>query len=623
MDAIVEADYNESLTLNETIPDVNATEVSIENLFRPNLHVTVVYGVLFVVAAVGNLTVFISLFRSRHRKSRISLMIRHLAMADLIVTFIMIPIEISWRLTGRWLAGNVACKVFLFLRAFGPYLSSNVLVCVSLDRYFAVLHPLKVNDARRRGKIMLAFAWCASFIYCIPQTSAFVGFLNKSRNPTTASRKNISGKLDIVPGRGIIPNHENGNEIEELTFEGSSSDNSDIPSGDSEEILESEKAFLSDHFEEISEYEEQPSTSKENDNTSIKSSKTETEKSYKFLPNNLIVCVIFRVMKHPKYPNYTQCVALDYFSSTAHEVAYNLVCVMFLYFIPLLVIVVAYSAIMYEICKNSKGTQGESYRASNGRMRLRRSDISNIERARSRTLRMTITIVVVYIGCCTPYVIITLWYMFDREGAEKLPEWLQDTFFMMVVSNSCMNPIVYGSYVFTCRKSCCSLFKCFKKGTADTHLTDGDMQLAAGHSREIARRVIKCVLGLKKVGSATTTRSTAIGNVVTRSPVEKSPTQMTGVGIKRSSSKYRPPSLGHTTFFSEHSQSSSHSGRASFHSEPLTNPYPFLEQQTLGILTTATASSEPNMSPKGHIKINIDDAEVYYNCNERSRTRNI
>ena len=42
-------------------------------------------------------------------------------------------------------------------------------------------------------------------------------------------------------------------------------------------------------------------------------------------------------------------------------------------------------------------------------MRLRRSDISNIERARSRTLRMTVTIVAVYVWCCTPYVIITMW----------------------------------------------------------------------------------------------------------------------------------------------------------------------------------------------------------------------
>ncbi|XP_018574737.1 gonadotropin-releasing hormone II receptor-like, partial [Anoplophora glabripennis] len=100
MDRDVEEGLSANLTLNcspfcaeKVLPESNLTQVSSEALLKPNFSVTVVYCALFVVAAVGNLTVFISLFRSRHRKSRISLMIRHLAIADLIVTFIMIPLE--------------------------------------------------------------------------------------------------------------------------------------------------------------------------------------------------------------------------------------------------------------------------------------------------------------------------------------------------------------------------------------------------------------------------------------------------------------------------------------------------------------------------------------------------
>lgn len=97
-----------SLTMSE---DLNFTISNNETVFRdlhvenkslpqeldaaPNFSVIIVYTALFIVAAIGNLTVFISLFRSRHRKSRISLMIRHLTIADLIVTFAMIPLEVS------------------------------------------------------------------------------------------------------------------------------------------------------------------------------------------------------------------------------------------------------------------------------------------------------------------------------------------------------------------------------------------------------------------------------------------------------------------------------------------------------------------------------------------------
>ncbi|XP_017786854.1 PREDICTED: gonadotropin-releasing hormone II receptor-like, partial [Nicrophorus vespilloides] len=142
--------------------------------------------------------------------------------------------QVGWRITVQWLAGNFACKAFLFLRAFGLYLSSNVLICVSLDRYFAVLHPLKVNDARRRGKIMLAFAWSMSLIYSIPQS------------------------------------------------------------------------------------------------------------------------VVFHLSPHPNYPAFFQCVTFGFFVSRNHEIAYNLFCVLAMYFIPLMVIVGAYSAIMWEISSKSK-----------------------------------------------------------------------------------------------------------------------------------------------------------------------------------------------------------------------------------------------------------------------------
>ncbi|KAK6179058.1 hypothetical protein SNE40_011504 [Patella caerulea] len=131
---------------------------------------------LFIIAACGNLTVFITLFRNRNIKSRVNLFIMHLSIADLIVTFVMLPLETVWHVTVAWEAGDLACRVMMFFRAFGFYLSSFILVTISLDRYFAIMHPLSLNDADRRGKIMLALAWLFSVIASIPQVSALIIF---------------------------------------------------------------------------------------------------------------------------------------------------------------------------------------------------------------------------------------------------------------------------------------------------------------------------------------------------------------------------------------------------------------------------------------------------------------
>ena len=145
-------------------------EVPSEMLFNDDsLFSVVAYSVLFVFAAIGNLTVFITLFRNRHRKSRVNLFIMNLSIADLIVTFVMMPLEIGWHATVGWMAGDCMCRIMMFWRTFGFYLSSFILITISLDRYFAVKYPLSLSDADRRGRIMISLAWCCSFIASVPQ----------------------------------------------------------------------------------------------------------------------------------------------------------------------------------------------------------------------------------------------------------------------------------------------------------------------------------------------------------------------------------------------------------------------------------------------------------------------
>ncbi|KAK2180393.1 hypothetical protein NP493_445g03001 [Ridgeia piscesae] len=86
-----------------------------------------------------------------------------------LVTFVMMPLEIGWHLTVSWNAGDIACRVLMFFRAFGFYLSSFILAAISLDRYFAIAHPLNLNDADKRGKLMLTMAWLFSIVASIPQ----------------------------------------------------------------------------------------------------------------------------------------------------------------------------------------------------------------------------------------------------------------------------------------------------------------------------------------------------------------------------------------------------------------------------------------------------------------------
>ncbi|GFS36569.1 gonadotropin-releasing hormone receptor [Trichonephila inaurata madagascariensis] len=133
----------------------------------------VIYSLMFILSAGSNIPVLFTLLKNQKRKCRLNLMFLHLVISDLIVTIFVIPLEITTDLPVQWVAGNAACKFLIYMRAFGPNILSSILAAISMDIYYTILHPLKVNDALRRSKIFLTLAWAASILSSIPQVSWF------------------------------------------------------------------------------------------------------------------------------------------------------------------------------------------------------------------------------------------------------------------------------------------------------------------------------------------------------------------------------------------------------------------------------------------------------------------
>ena len=66
---------------------------------------------------------------------------------------------------------------------------------------------------------------------------------------------------------------------------------------------------------------------------------------------SLLQCFIFHVSRHPKYPDFEQCVTFD---SGINETTYTIFCILGMYFIPLVIICWAYTKILCEITSKSR-----------------------------------------------------------------------------------------------------------------------------------------------------------------------------------------------------------------------------------------------------------------------------
>ncbi|XP_073998908.1 adipokinetic hormone receptor [Rhodnius prolixus] len=274
-----------------------------------------VYSLLMLISGVGNVWVLVRLAKSR--RSRTNRMLTHLAIADLFVAFLMMPAEILSAATVAWWFGDIPCRIFAFFKTFGLYQSSFVLVCIGIDRYYAIVKPLSIKDTYCRGKGIVALAWVISGICSLPQV------------------------------------------------------------------------------------------------------------------------VVFREQEHYTFTGYKQCCTFNAFPTSSHEIAYSMYNMAMMYMLPLVVIIFCYGSIFIEIYRRTSAQNSG---------KLRRSTLGFLGRAKNRTLKLTITIILAFFICWTPYYIMALWYWLDRSTAEGVDVRVKRALFLFACTNSSINPLVYGVY---------------------------------------------------------------------------------------------------------------------------------------------------------------------------------
>lgn len=81
---------------------------------------------------------------------------------------------------------------------------------------------------------------------------------------------------------------------------------------------------------------------------------------------------------------------------------------------------------------------------------IRRSDSNRqklIHKAKMKSLRISVVIVAAFIICWTPYYAMMLIFMFTNPD-ERLSDDLQSGIFFFGMSNSLINPLIYGAFQY-------------------------------------------------------------------------------------------------------------------------------------------------------------------------------
>uniref|UniRef100_A0A3Q3W7N7 Type-1 angiotensin II receptor n=1 Tax=Mola mola TaxID=94237 RepID=A0A3Q3W7N7_MOLML len=132
--------------------------------------VPIVYGCNFIIGMVGNSMVVAVIYCYMKLKTVANIFVLNLAVSDL--TFLItLPMWATFTATGyHWPFGGFLCKASAGLVIFNLYTSIFFLTALSIDRYLAIVHPVRSRRFRTvtYAHITCVVIWLFAFVLSVP-----------------------------------------------------------------------------------------------------------------------------------------------------------------------------------------------------------------------------------------------------------------------------------------------------------------------------------------------------------------------------------------------------------------------------------------------------------------------
>ncbi|GBP81246.1 Neuropeptides capa receptor [Eumeta japonica] len=139
----------------------------------PLLAVTVFTVLLMLIGVLGNIAVCIVIIKHPSMRTNTNRYLFSLAINDLLLLIFGVPSDI-WKYYNAYgyTLGLFYCKMTTFLLDMTSYCSVLTVVSFSLERYFAICHPIRSHTTRKRPSpvLILCIIWALSTVYAMPLT---------------------------------------------------------------------------------------------------------------------------------------------------------------------------------------------------------------------------------------------------------------------------------------------------------------------------------------------------------------------------------------------------------------------------------------------------------------------
>lgn len=149
--------------------------------------------IIVILATIGNIILCLAIYRCRALRKIQNYYIVALALSDLILTVLCVPMGLAVVILGRWPFGDTLCQIQGILTYYFACFSVLTLTLIAINRYVKMIRSLNIyQKAYTRNYVLLSIAACAIFsgVFVIPFVSQrfcfhpgkLACFVCKSRN---------------------------------------------------------------------------------------------------------------------------------------------------------------------------------------------------------------------------------------------------------------------------------------------------------------------------------------------------------------------------------------------------------------------------------------------------------
>lgn len=161
----------------------NGSIVSNDTVFFENTLFVAVYGLTVAVGLpLNTFSLWVFCKKLKLRTAPI-IYLTNLAISDLLF-ILSLPLRIYYFATSRWIFGKVVCVVSETVFSLNFYTSPFLIALISIDRYLAVVYPLKSRFLRSRKTAIIACATVWMIVTLMSFPIAFVYDQNDPKNET-------------------------------------------------------------------------------------------------------------------------------------------------------------------------------------------------------------------------------------------------------------------------------------------------------------------------------------------------------------------------------------------------------------------------------------------------------